>query len=223
MQQADGPEAETLRRQRALSEMHQQAQYLSDLCERLFEGLRKCKFVGFQATEAPFKSFVRTHCAGSVVPAKMALPRARTLKELAEKLREAPLRMEEESFKYRETREELVLLENARNRWCTRALVFQTASYFVVVVFFRSTTPLDPVAEGKEAKKIVKLSSLDQIQLMDRPAPVRPRVLESLEDEGLLFKKRKLEWAARQTRQPENSETVIAEVSARLSDFAWKA
>lgn len=57
---------------------------------------------------------------------------------------------------------------------------------------------------------------------MDRPAPVRPRVLESLEDEGLLFKKRKLEWAARQTRKTEAQETVIVELSSRLPDFAWR-
>ena len=179
--------------------------------------------MGFQAAEPPFTSFVRTHCAGSVVPAKMVLPKARSLKELTEKLHDEPLRMEEETFKYRETRDDIVILENARNRWCTRAVVFQTAAYFVTVVFFRSTTPLDTVAEGREARKIVKLSNLDQIQLMDRPAPVRPRVLESLEDEGLLFKKRKLEWAARQTRKTETQETVIFEIGARLPDFAWKA
>jgi hypothetical protein len=75
----------------------------------------------------------------------------------------------------------------------------------------------------KVAQKIVYEMQLDQVKLTDRPKQMSvPIVQYDPMDDGLIYRKSKLNWALRNSRYETGLVTVLFFISMNHVDLAWR-
>ena len=82
---------------------------------RLFNEVRRMRFVAFMETSKPYKQIARTSIAGCVNSCKVILPKAGNLKDISELMQDQLIEIEGEKLKFKEMAGDYLIAENNLN------------------------------------------------------------------------------------------------------------